>query len=143
MKRTDSEKLKISSIYPLLSCGSWVSREKKQIKKIKKFYSNNVWKHVIMIQRKFACSKPTKETGLWNRLKVNNKSTTTTTMAPFSSISIVDLEQVNVSWSNMFNVKTSSRGVKISVKYLWWRFYQIYPPKRNFLSKTEKTNINI
>ena len=39
-------------------------------------------------------------------------------MAPFSSISIVDLEQVNVSWGNMFNVKTSSRGVKISVKYL-------------------------
>ena len=109
----------------------------------KKNYSNNVWKHVIMIQRKFACSKPTKETGLWNRLKVNNKSTATTTMAPFSSISIVDLEQVNVSWGNMFNVKTSSRGVKISVKYLWWRFYQIYPPKRNFLSKTEKTNINI
>ena len=31
-------------------------------------------------------------------IKVNNKNTTTTSFTPFSSVSIVDFEQVNVTW---------------------------------------------
>ena len=48
---------------------------------------------------------------------VNNKNTRMTLMTPFSSVSIVDFEQVNISWSvsekpglpaNNFETSTSS-----------------------------------
>ena len=40
--------------------------------------------------------------------KVNNKNTRTTSLTPFSSVSIADFEQVNVSWDH-YNLRHHSQ----------------------------------
>ena len=68
---------------------------------------------------------------VWNKVKVNNKDTRTTSLksfscfycyfwkyfTPFSRVSISDFEQVNVSWKALSI--TYSRSLKIRKSYAW------------------------
>ena len=66
--------------------------------------------------------------------KVNNKNTRMTPMTPFSNVSIVDFEQVNVSWdfSEKPDVLPNNFEISRSSCYFIWHYLIVMEFHRKF-----------